>query len=89
MFLTMQGREAPELDCTLYFTDNEWKALTTFIQKTKTPPSRPPSLNEAVQLLGRLGGHLGRAGDPPPGSEVLWRGMTRLADISEAYRLYT
>ncbi len=88
-FLTMQGREAPELDCALYFTDNEWKALTTFMQKTKTPPSRPPSLNEAVQLLGRLGGHLGRAGDPPPGSEVLWRGMTRLADISEAYRLYT
>jgi hypothetical protein len=35
-----------------------------------------------------LGGHLGRAGDAPPGSEVLWRGMTRLADISEAYRLY-
>jgi len=88
-FLTMQGREAPDLDCTIYFSNNEWKALTTFMQKDKTLPPRPPSLNEAVQLLGRLGGHLGRAGDSQPGSEVLWRGMTRLADISEAYRIYT
>lgn len=87
-FLTMQGREAPELACTIYFTENEWKALWTFINKTTTLPIAAPSLNVAIQLLGRLGGHLGRAGDAPPGSEVLWRGMTRLADISEAYRLY-
>jgi hypothetical protein len=88
-FLTIQGREAPELDCTVYFTTNEWKALTTFIHKVKVPPSNPPNLNEAIALLGRLGGHLGRSGDGSPGSEVLWRGMTRLADISEAYRLYS
>ncbi|MCP4606187.1 MAG: IS4 family transposase [Proteobacteria bacterium] len=87
-FLTMQGREAPELDCALYFSENEWKALSTFVNKIKTPPSTPPTLNEAIALLGRLGGHLGRVGDGNPGSEVLWRGMTRLADISEAYRLY-
>lgn len=88
-FLTMQGREAPELDCTIYFSEHEWKALSTFVHKTKTPPTHPPTLNEAVRLLGKLGGHLGRAGDGYPGSEVLWRGMSRLADISEAYRLYT
>jgi hypothetical protein len=87
-YLTMQGREAPDLPCGVYFTPNEWKALTTFVHKIKEPPTEPPTLNEAVALLGRLGGHLGRAGDAPPGSEVLWRGMTRLADISEAYRLY-
>ena len=87
-FLTLQGRKAPELACAIYFTENEWKALWTFINKTTTLPVAVPSLNLAIQLLGRLGGHLGRASDPPPGSEVLWRGMTRLADISEAYRLY-
>ncbi len=54
-----------------------------------SPIQSPHSLNEAVALLGKLGGHLGRAGDGFPGSEVLWRGMMRLADISEAYRLYT
>lgn len=86
--LTMQGRETPDLPCGVYFTPDEWKALTTFVHKIKAPPTEPPTLNEAVALLGRLGGHLGRVGDAPPGSEVLWRGMTRLADISEAYRLY-
>ncbi|MDR3489679.1 MAG: winged helix-turn-helix transcriptional regulator [Bradyrhizobium sp.] len=27
------------------------------------------------------GGYLARAKDPPPGNTVMWRGMTRLADI--------
>lgn len=86
--LTSLGRETPEVPCTVYFTDSEWKALTTFTTKTKTPPEIPPCLNEAVRLLGKLGGHLGRNGDGEPGTEVLWRGMARLADIEIAYDLY-
>ena len=58
--LTTLGRETPDVPCTVYFTPSEWQALTTFVNKTKTPPDLPPSLNEAVRLLGRLGGHLGR-----------------------------
>ncbi|MDQ3564541.1 MAG: hypothetical protein M3436_10495 [Pseudomonadota bacterium] len=41
-----------------------------------------------MRLLGQRGGHLGRTGDGPPGTEVLWRGMARLADIELAYDLY-
>ena len=87
-YLTMQGRETPEMPCAIYFPPPEWKALCTFVEKVKTPPSTPPTLNRAVALLGRLGGHLERTGDGEPGSEVLWRGLSRLADISEAYKLY-
>jgi hypothetical protein len=87
-YLTTLGRETPDVPCTVYFTASEWKALTTFTSHTKTPPATPPSLNEAVRLLGKLGGHLGRAHDGEPGSEVLWRGMARLADIEMAYDLY-
>ena len=86
--LTSLGRETPDVPCTVYFTDSEWKALTTFATKTKTPPATPPCLNDAVRLLGKLGGHLGRNGDGQPGAEVLWRGMARLADIEMAYELY-
>ena len=86
--LTSLGQETPEVPCTVYFTDPEWKALTTFVTQTKTPPENPPSLNDAVRLLGKLGGHLGRAHDGHPGSEVLWRGMARLTDIENAYTLY-
>jgi hypothetical protein len=86
--LTCLGQETPDVPCTVYFTDSEWQALTTFVTKTSTPPARPPSLNEAVRLLGKLGGHLGRASDGHPGSEVLWRGMARLTDIETAFQLY-
>jgi hypothetical protein len=86
--LTALGEQTPEVPCTIYFTDSEWKALCTFVRRTKTPPKLPPSLNEAVRLLGQLGGHLGRNGDGHPGTEVLWRGMTRLADIGLAYEIY-
>jgi len=86
--LTFLGQETPEVPCTVYFSESEWKALCTFVNKTRTPPATPPSLNEAVRLLGKLGGHLGRNGDGHPGSEVLWRGMARLTDIEMAYDLY-
>jgi Domain of unknown function (DUF4338)/Transposase DNA-binding/Transposase Tn5 dimerisation domain len=86
--LTALGEQTPEVPCTIYFTDAEWKALCTFVSRTKMPPALPPSLNEAVRLLGQLGGHLGRNGDGHPGTEVLWRGMTRLADIGLAYEIY-
>lgn len=87
-YLTTLGQETPDLPCTVYFTDAEWKALITFTNRTKIPPDMPPSLNEAVRLLGKLGGYLARNGDGHPGSEVLWRGMARLADIEVAYQLY-
>jgi hypothetical protein len=32
--------------------------------------------------IARLGGYLARASDPPPGSTVMWRGMSRLTDIA-------
>jgi hypothetical protein len=87
-YLTMLGEHTPEVPCTVYFTDSEWRALSTFVHKIKTPPPSPPSLNEAVRLLAQLGGHLGRNGDGHPGTEVLWRAMARLADIEQAYTLY-
>jgi hypothetical protein len=83
------GEQTPDVPCTVYFTPSEWRALTTFVTKTKVPPSTPPSLNEAVRMLATLGGHLGRKHDGHPGAEVLWRGMARLADIDAAYQLYS
>lgn len=87
-YLTSLGEHTPEVPCTVYFTDSEWRALTTFVNHTPTPSATPPSLHDAVRLLATLGGHLGRKGDGHPGNEVLWRAMARLADIETAYRLY-
>ncbi|PSO09626.1 IS4 family transposase, partial [Sphingobium sp. AEW4] len=50
---------------------------------------RAPSRNLAfyVRAVARLGGYLDRASDPPPGTTVIWRGMTRLADLVEGARI--
>lgn len=37
----------------------------------------------------RATGYLNRATDGPPGNTVLWRGMTRLADIALGFELAT
>lgn len=86
--LVTMGEHTPDVPCTIYFAPSEWRALVTFVTKTKVPPLHPPSLNEAVRMLATLGGHLGRKHDGHPGAEVLWRGMARLADIDAAYQLY-
>lgn len=34
-----------------------------------------------LTCVAKLGGYPARKGDPPPGNMVMWRGITRLADI--------
>jgi hypothetical protein len=40
-----------------------------------------PMLSHYLIKLARLGGYLTRHSDPPPGNEIIWRGLTRLVDI--------
>jgi hypothetical protein len=89
--LTMLGREAPALPCSVFFEPVEWKTLCCLARRRRVPPEEPPSLRDAVYLLGALGGHLGRRGDGPPGTQVLWRGIQRLEVgvwMAEMYGLY-
>ena len=44
-------------------------------------------MKDTLDRLARLGGYLNRRHDGPPGHTVLWRGMTRLADIQLGYDL--
>jgi hypothetical protein len=85
--LTMLGREAPELPCTVYFKDIEWEALCIFYTKNPEPPKSPPSLKEAIDMVGAIGGHLGRKADGPPGTQVLWRGIQRLDAATQMYAI--
>lgn len=47
----------------------------------------PVLLGEAVQLVARLGGYLGRKKDPPPGHQVMWRGYAALQQLCTGYLL--
>lgn len=77
-WLTYQARVTPNLSCQIIFETHEWQALYCVVNKTTTPPDQPPTLHEAVKLLAKLGGFLGRKHDGEPGVKVLWRGLQKL-----------
>jgi hypothetical protein len=87
--LTMLGREVPDTACTVFFNDVEWKALCCYVNKSAAPPEKPPSLKQAIFMIGAMGGHLGRKSDGFPGTQTLWRGLQRLDTATEMYCIFT
>jgi hypothetical protein len=53
--------------------------------RSPNPPETPPTLGEAVHMVAALGGFLGRKGDGNAGATALWRGLARLADITDTF----
>lgn len=85
--LTRLGRETPDVPCTVYFEESEWKALNAFVTKNPVPPAEPPTLRDAIRMVASLGGFLGRKGDGEPGTQTLWLGLQRLDDITEMWKV--
>ena len=86
--LSKVGIETPGVSAGALLAEEEWKALSCYVHKTNTPPKEPPNLGQAVRWIGQLGGFLGRKGDGNPGPIVLWRGLQRLHDLTEAWLLF-
>lgn len=83
--LTKLGRETPDVPCSVYFEEAQWRALTTFV--TKKQIDEPPTLREATRMVATLGGFLGRKCDGEPGTQTLWLGLQRLDDITEMWKV--
>lgn len=83
--LTWLGRESPDVPCTVFFEDDEWKALVGFINQNPTVPAALPTLRQTIIMVATLGGFLNRKSDGEPGTETIWRGLQRLDDITKAY----
>ncbi|WP_322864749.1 IS4 family transposase (plasmid) [Aquicoccus sp. G2-2] len=84
-WLTMLSREAPKASPAAVFTDAERHLL-----ERTTPESKqklPRDLDFFFRSLARLGGYLDRTSDAPPGTTVIWRGLSRLADLLEGARI--
>lgn len=82
-WLTMTNRINPQESCDKILEQHEWKALCCHIRKTKQIPQSPPSIREAVRMIAKLGGFLGRRHDGEPGMTYIWRGWEKLALIAE------
>jgi hypothetical protein len=83
LWLTGINRIQSEISSSEILEDHEWKALCCYITKTRQPPLKPPSVKEAVQMIARLGGFLGRKSDKEPGMTSIWRGWEKLALIAD------
>jgi len=82
-----RARREPGAPCTEALSEDEWRALWALVRGAPPAPAQPPpTLAEASAWLGRLGGHLGRKCDGPPGVRTLWRGWRDLQLLVLGYR---
>ena len=79
--MTLLGREVPELPVEVLFSDLEIQVMAQYCRSHQL--AEPSNLGEAVLLVAKLGGYLGRKNDGPPGAEILWRGSRKLSTWCE------
>jgi len=80
-WLMMLARAEPEASSSLAFTPNEIALLDRLVRDAGNRRAKRGTINFYLIKLARLGGYFARAGDSPPGSIVVWRGLSRLTDI--------
>ena len=85
--ITLIARTEPQRCCSTLLAGHEWKVLSRKSSKKDVLSEKPPTLQQAVAWIAKLGGHLGRKCDGPPGTITLWRGWKRLTDLCEGARL--
>lgn len=82
---TMVCRFCAKLSPEIGLTETERELLDKLIGATDS--GSPRKLGQYLMKVARLGGYLARASDPPPGNVVMWRGISRLADIHLGFLL--
>ena len=87
MQLVYDSRHHPEVTCEVVLTKAQWATLYMLIHDTGQIPKHPPSLQQAVFWIGRLGGHIGRNSDGPPGLKTVWQGYQQLCHAASVYEL--
>lgn len=86
--LAKLAREMPDAPCTIAFEEWKWKALVAFTSNSsEEPKTPPPNIRDAVRLVAKLGGFLGRKSDGEPGTTTIWRGLERLDDIARTFAI--
>lgn len=87
MQLVYESRHHPHVNCEVILTKAQWQTLYILIHNNNQIPKQPPSLQQAVMWIGKLGGHLGRKSDGPPGLKTMWLGYHQLCHATRVYEL--
>jgi len=83
----MLNRSASEMPAGSAFSETETRLLNHLVPDRPADSAANRSLSFYITKLARLGGYLARAGDPPPGIMVMWRGLSRLTDIELGFNV--
>lgn len=83
----MMRRAAPDAAVTLVLTDVEIALPDRLVPDKKQSLSGAGTLSSCLTKVAQLGGYLARTKDPPAGNTVMWRGLSRLTDISLGFML--
>ena len=75
------GRETPEVSCTVYYEEHEWKALVAYSTRNSVPPEHPPSLSETMRMVAQIGSKLHLLNLPG----ILDHASIKEAILSESY----
>ena len=78
-------RRRQTVGCAAELSETEVTVLNAFATQHRIKP--PANLGDAVRLVARLGGYLGRNNDPPPGHQVMWKGYTVLQMLCLGFSL--
>ena len=85
MLMTLLGRECPDLPTEILFSDFEIEVLNAYAKKKGI--DKPTRLGDAVRVVARLGGYIGRAKDGPPGHQIMWQGYSELQSLCRGLSL--
>jgi hypothetical protein len=89
-WMTMMNRLCPQANAKIALTSREISLLNHLIKAKEGKEVENGEwqlLSHCLVKLAKLGGYLGRTKDPPPGNIVIWRGMSRLADIELGFKV--
>jgi len=86
-WLTMSNRVMPEASPLLALTPLEVDLLGRLVKDKGVAMPSGNGLSAYLTKVARLGGSLARASDAPPGNLVLWRGLSRLTDMTLGFQI--
>ena len=87
MLMTLLGREVPECEPGLGFTDHELHFLGDYADQFGL--GGPADLGAAVRLVAHLGGYRDRKHDPDPGHQIMWHGYYSLTTATLGHQVAT
>lgn len=88
MSLVHAARTQPDALASAWLEPDELEALCRY-HKLEGQKTALLTIGRGVPLIAKLGGHLGRKGDGPPGAEVIWRGVRKLQNITDAWLVFS